>query len=65
MIAYNYQLLQEATFDQNDTVSQKTGKEFTYTYYIELTQKYRNRTLEDSEYYDMEIASLKYDINRR
>lgn len=65
MISYDYNLSQEAIFDRDDTVSQKTGKEFSYQYYIELTQKYRNRTLADEEYYDMEIASLKYDINRR
>lgn len=65
MIVYNYSINQEALFDYNDTVSQKTGNEFTYSYYVTLCKKFRERTLSDDEYYDWEISMLKYDTNRK
>lgn len=65
MIGYSYNLRQLAEFDCNDTHSQKTGKEFNYTYYCELCKKFRDRILTDDEYYDWEILMLKYDLNRK
>ena len=65
MIAYNYAIAQDASFDVNDTVSKITGLEFTYSYYCELCKRYRDRTLADNEYYDFEVSMLKYDTNRR
>lgn len=65
MIVYNYNIAQQASFDVGDTHSQKTGTEFTYSYYCKLCKKFRNRSLTDDEYYDWEISMLKYDTNRR
>ena len=65
MIAYNYQIAQNASFDVGDTHSKITGLEFTYSYYCELCKRYRDRTLADKEYYDFEVSMLKYDTNRR
>ena len=65
MIAFNYAIAQDASFDVSDTVSKITGQEFTYTYYCELCKRYRDRTLADNEYYDFEVSMLKYDTNRR
>jgi hypothetical protein len=65
MIAFNYQIAQDASFDVGDTVSKHTGKEFTYTYYCELCKRYRDRSLDDNEYYDFEVSMLKYDTNRK
>ena len=65
MIAYNYQIAQDASFDVADTHSKITGLEFTYSYYCELCKRYRDRTLADKEYYDFEVSMLKYDTNRR
>jgi hypothetical protein len=65
MIAYNYQIAQDAGFDVADTHSKITGLEFTYTYYCELCKKFRDRSLKDNEYYDFEVSMLKYDTNRR
>lgn len=65
MIAFNLYRQLEARELQTVTHSHYTNREFTYTYYIELVQKYRNRTLEDTEYYDFEFSMYKYDINRK
>lgn len=65
MIFYSYWICEQAKLDRFDTKSSKTGKEFTYTYYIELVKKFRDRTLDNTEYYDFEICQFKYDLNRR
>lgn len=65
MIGYDYNIMQDAAFDANDTHSQRTGQEFTYPYYCELTKLFRERTLTDDQYYDWEITRFKYDINRK
>lgn len=64
MICYDYTLYTLASFDWRDAISQKTGKEFSYTYYLELNKKSRNLELSKDEYYDFEISRLKYDINQ-
>ena len=65
MIAYNYQIALDASFDVGDTISKISGQEFTYSYYCELCKKFRNRTLQDIEYYDFEVSMFKYDTNRK
>ena len=65
MIVYNYGIQLDAQFDVADTRSKKTGKEFTYSYYCELTKGFRERILTDVEYYDFEVSMYKYDRNRR
>ena len=64
MIHYNQVLYTLASFDWQDEVSQRTGREFNYTYFIELVQKHRRGSLSDDEYYDFEISRFKYDINQ-
>lgn len=63
MIKYNFTLRELASFDYRDSVSQKTGRIFDYTYYIELIKKHRRSDLTLDEYYDFEISRYKYDIN--
>ena len=63
MIYYSHVLRELASFDWRDLVSQRTGKEFSYTYYIDLVQKHRRYLLTEDEYYDFEISRYKYDIN--
>ena len=65
MIAFNLYKQIEAREATGLTHSRYTNREFTYSYYIELVQKYRTRTLEDNEYYDFEVSMYKYDINRK
>lgn len=65
MISYNKIMYELASFDWQDDISQRTGKLFTYTYYIELTKKYRKYELTNDEYYDFEICRFKYDINQK
>jgi len=65
MIAYDSAISQDAQFDVKDTHSKITGKEFTYPYYCELCKKFRDRSLEDNEYYDWEVSMFKYDTNRK
>jgi hypothetical protein len=65
MIFYDYAQSEEARLYQTDKVSSRTGREFTYTYYIELTKKYRDRTLLDADYYDFEVCQFKFDQNRK
>lgn len=65
MISYSYGIMQDAAFDANDTHSSRTGQEFTYSYYCELTKLFRARSLTDDQYYDWEITRFKYDINRK
>jgi hypothetical protein len=64
MVLYSQPLYELARFDCRDQVSQRTGQEFTYTYYIELVQQHRRGGLTLDQYYDFEISRLKYDINR-
>lgn len=65
MIFFDYYLNEEAKADSEDKISRKTGKEFTYTYYIELVQKYRMRSMPNEEYYDFEVCQYKYDQNKQ
>lgn len=65
MIVYNYHKALEAQFNFAETHSTYTGIEFTYSYYCELCKKFRNRTMEDIEYYDWEVCMVKYDRNRK
>jgi len=65
MIFFSYYINEEAKADYKDTVSKKTGKEFTYTYYIELVQKFRMRNMPNEEYYDFEVCQYKYDPSRQ
>lgn len=64
MIFYDYALCEQARQDRDDLISSHTGREFTYTYYIELVQQHRNRTLANEDYYDFEVCQFKYDQNR-
>lgn len=65
MIAFNLSKQAEAKDKANLQFSPYTSKEFTYTYYCELCKKFRERSLEDSEYFDWEVLMYKYDTNRR
>lgn len=63
MIFFDHSIRELASFDWEDTVSQRTGQEFSYTYYLELVKKSRNYTLSNDEYYDLEISRYKFDLN--
>ena len=65
MIAYSHGIYTEAGIDRRLDISKKTNQMLSYTYYCELTKKFRNRELTDDEYYDWEMCRFKYDINQR
>ena len=59
MIFYDRTIEEEANFC-DDAASPKTGIEYTYTYYMELSKAFSNRTLKDEQYFDYCVAHRKY-----
>ncbi len=54
MIFYSHTESTEAEFC-TDTISPRTGKLYDYTYYMDLSKRYRDRTMQDNEYFDLQV----------
>lgn len=59
MIFYDRTIMEEASFC-DDLVSPQTGREYNYTYFIELQKQFSNRTLQDSNYFDYCVTIQRF-----
>ena len=44
-------------------VSARTGKALTYAYYMDLVTRYKQHTLLENEYFDLELVLAKFEYN--
>jgi hypothetical protein len=59
MIFFDHQTNEQASFC-HDTCSSVNGKEYSYTYFMELSKAYRDRTLPDELYFDYCVLVNKF-----
>jgi|688.fasta_scaffold386856_2 hypothetical protein len=59
MIFFDHHISEEANFC-TDTHSSVNGKEYNYTYFMELGKAYANRTLPDDLYFDYCVLVNKF-----